>query len=181
MPEPAPERGRYITAIMRWSLGGTVEIEKLAYAAMRLNDSHHLDDEQSELLAIAAATKGVPWPEAAQQVDCLAVARVCQNELFMSRLQKGFDEFLRAREAENEDRANLQLRTLDQHQRDQTENLRNILERHRQAGRESLVRATQGRIDALKARCDQRRPEIERLRRLSPATEDIAVLIVSID
>lgn len=181
VPQPAPERGQYVIAIMRWSLGGTTEVEKLAYAAVRLNDQQYLDNDESEILAIAAATKGVLWPEAPLQVDRSTAARLCQNELFMNRLQKGFDEFLRAREAENEDRASLQLRTLDQHQQDTTTILRDILERHQQAGRGSLVRATQGRIDALKARCDQRRAEIERLRRLSPATEDIAVFLVSVD
>jgi superfamily II DNA or RNA helicase len=178
--EPAPDSGRYLVAVMRWSLGGTSEVEKLAYAGIRLNDRMILEDDRAEILALATASFGTSWPEAADQVDCGTLGTLCQETLILGQLQAGFTRFEEGRQAENEDRAAIQLRTLERHRREQTDKLEEISQRHRAAGRDSLVRATRGRIDALNARCDQRRSEIERRRQLNPSTEDIAVLLVEV-
>jgi hypothetical protein len=132
------------------------------------------------MTAIASATSGVPWPEAGTEVDCDAVAGLCDKEIINGYLQSGFSDFRSAREAENEDRASIQIRTLESHLREQTSRLKQIAADHAAARRLSLVRATEGRIEALKARCEQRRSEIERRRRLNPSMEDIAVLLVEV-
>lgn len=180
IPDPKPHAGRYVIAMARWSLGGTVETEKLAYAGLRIDNHDRLDEDKAEIMAIASATAGDPWPEAAEQVNCGEVADLCDREIIQGRLVVGFDEFRAAREAENEDRATIQIRTLESHLRDQSDRLQEILARHKMANRPSLARATQGRIEALKARCAQRRTEIERRRQLNPSMEDIAVLLVEV-
>ncbi|MGH7075888.1 MAG: hypothetical protein ACREFD_17060, partial [Stellaceae bacterium] len=180
IPDPKPDVGRYVIAIMRWSLGGTIEIEKLAYAGLQLGNASELDDDIAEVLAIAAATNGTPWPEVISQVDYANAARLCDERLINGRLNAGFTDFLNAREAENEDRASIQLRTLERHLNEQTSRLNEIRDRHRIANRPSLVRATEGRIEALNARCEQRQNEIEKRKRLNPSTEDIAALLVEV-
>jgi hypothetical protein len=166
--------------MMRWSLWGTVETEKVAYAGMDIDGPSLIEDDVAEMLAIASATSAKTWAEASEQVDCRAVAALCERELILGCLHSGFTEFLRAREAENQDRAAVQLRTLDRHLKEQLARMQEILDRHRAANRASLVRATQGRIDALRMRCEQRRAQIEQRRQLNPSTEDIAVLLVEV-
>lgn len=172
--------GRYILAAALWSFRGLQDSERLAYAAAPMeNFSDLLDPEVAERMAIAAVESGTDWIEARNQVD-LEQAYVAANEGPLGHLD---DEFIAAEReiaARNEDRADLQLRTLDQHLLQQVAKLEAIRDQHRSLGRESLAKATVGRIDALRKRVEQQKLRIEGRRSVRSDAKEIAIAIVQI-
>lgn len=128
---------------------------------------------------MAAVASGEDWLEARNVVD-LEHAYHIANEVLLGRLDEEYEAFERQLRAKNEDRADIQLRTLEQHLKQQTEKLQEILQKHRELGRESLVKATQGRLRALEARVEQRRMRIQSGREVRSQSREIAIAIINI-
>ena len=172
--------GIYVMAAMLWSFRGLQDTEKLAYAAASLDRGEDvLEPEDAERLAVAAMAKGEDWLEARNVVD-LERAHQIANDILFGSLDEEYEAFAGKLKAKNEDRADIQLRTLDQHLRQQTRKLREILEKHRASGRDSLAKATEGRIRALKNRVEQQRMRIEGRRAVSSEPREIAIAIIRV-
>lgn len=178
--EAPVDPGTYVLAATLWSFHGLQDAEKLAYAATRLDGPDALlEPEVGERLAVAAVASGEDWIEARNVVD-LERAYEVVNDVLLGNLDEEYEGFSRELRARNEDRADIQLRTLDQHLRQQTSKLEAIREKHRERGRESLAKATEGRIKALEGRVEQQRLRIESRRAVRSESREIAIAIVQI-
>lgn len=177
---PAVKPGNYILAATKWSFVGLQDTEKLAYAAALLEKPDEiLEPDYAERLAVAAIASGDDWPEARNVVD-LEHAYHVANEVLFGKLDNEYKDFFQELSARNEDRADVQLQTLKQHLQRQTEKLNEILRKHLACGRDTLVKATEGRIRALQNRAEQQRIRIENRRVVRSDAEDIAIAIIQI-
>lgn len=172
--------GTYVLGVMKWALGGALATEKLSFAGLDLKTGGQLPIDHAEALSIAAANEGVFWSDASAEVDLEEVAQLCEELLFRGALSQGFDTFVEERMAENDDRASVQLRTLERHRSQRVEVGKGVIAVHRAAGREGLGKAIEAQIKAFEDRCQRRKEEIERARTLEPSTEDIAVVLVRV-
>jgi superfamily II DNA or RNA helicase len=172
--------GTYILAAVLWSFQALQDTEKLAYAAALLQKPERvLDPELAERLAVAAVERGADWLEARNVADLDRAYRVA-NDVLLAHLDEEYESFGRELRARNEDRADIQLVTLDQHLRQQAARLQETLEKHRMRGRTSLVKATDGRIRAIHNRVEQQRLRIEARRQVRSQSREIAIAVIRV-
>lgn len=173
--------GIYVLAVQRWSFHGLQDTEKLAYAATSADrPSEVFESQLAERLAAVSAESGEEWLEAANEVDLDLVYNIANN-ILMDKLDKEYEAFVAELKARNEDRADIQLQTLNQHFHRQMEQLNRVLETHKLHGRVSLVRATEGRIRALENRVQQQRLRIESRREVRAESVEIAIALILIE
>ena len=172
--------GTYLVAVARWSVKALQATEKLVYGAAPLvSDAKLLDGDTAEKLALAAAAQGSNWLEARETVD-LAAAFELANDVLFGHLDDRYDEFVEEIRAQNEDRADIQERTLDNHIRSQREVLGQVRSDHLTKGRASLAKATEGRLRKLEERVAQRRLAIQAGRRLVADKDEIGVAFIRV-
>ena len=170
--------GIYVLAVAHWSFQGLQDTEKLAYSVTELEGSDvNYDPDDAERLAAIAVARGEDWLEARNVID-LERAYYVANESLFGKLDDEYQLFVQELKARNEDRADIQLRTLEQRYRQQMVKLGEIREKHRTYNRGSLVKATEGRINALKNRVTQQRLKIESQRKIREESRDIAIAII---
>ena len=174
-------KGHYAVAISRWSLVGTVTTDKLAFAGLNATDRSMISEETAEALVMLAASEGNPWPEVMNDIDCGQLAAECDRALFEGTLRQDFARFVAQRKAESDDRADVQLRSLNKHERQQSERLREMRGAHESAGRQGLARAAEARLQTLRRRCALRRDEIAKQRVVRESSEDIAIVVISVE
>jgi hypothetical protein len=173
--------GVYVFAVQLRSLRGLQEIEELCFAAAPLGDgSPLLLEEEAERLVVAAANSGRDWLSAAEDVDLDAVFHVA-NEMCLGSLEDRYNIRLRDITNENEDRADIQLRMLEKHSEAQRSALEEVAAKHRRRDRQALVKATEGRMNALEGRVERRRLHIEERRSVQASSRDIAVGLVLVE
>jgi superfamily II DNA or RNA helicase len=178
--EGLPPAGTYLIGCSLWSVRGLRTIEKLMFLAKPLaRNAEFLSEIASEQLAVTAAMDGSDWLEARNKVD-FELAHELANEDLFGELDDRYQVFVDEIRAQNADRAEIQERSLDRHLGSQLGKLTEIAEKHRQAGRDSLVKATQGRIEALKARVDRQRRQINDKSEIRDESQDICVALVEL-
>ncbi len=173
--------GVYVLADALWSFRGLQDTEKLAYLAAPLNVPEQLiEPDDAERLVAVAVDSGRDWLEAINIID-LEQAYFIANDVLYGKLYEDYEVVAQELWAKNEDRADLQLQTLTQHYQRQKLMLHETLDKHRQANRDPLVKATEGRIKALEQRFEQQRLKIEKRRDFTHDAREIAIAIIKID
>lgn len=171
--------GVYVFATDRWSLRGVRDIEKLVFLANPLEvGASFLSEEASERLVSTAARRGQDWLSAANLVD-LEMAREI-TEACSSELHIRYEQFVKQVGNENNDRADLQEKTVIRHRDRQVEVFEHIKQRHIQRGYDSLARATEGRIAALRTRMDRKLLEIQKGRELRHHKQEVCIGLVRV-
>lgn len=174
------EPGDYAFAIDHWSLSGLRDIERIYYSVAGPGESSaFLDADKGESLITLAAIHGTDWLSADSVVD-LQNARA-RAEQCLTRSIREYDRFVRDTENENNDRADLQLASLERHSSRQLNMLNEVLLGHRAKGREPLAKATEGRIAKLKERVSWKSRDIESNRDIKSNRNDICVGIVRVE
>ena len=154
----------YVLAVARWSIEGLQAVEKLAFAAARLEKSaNELTGNDAERLASACARHGQDSFEGKMTVDIDSGVLIADDRLF-GQLEIEFEEYVEDVRRQNADRADLQLNNLERHLTNQRQQMLRVRDQHASAGADSLVKATEGRIRALENRIEQRRLKIEKNR-----------------
>ncbi len=177
---PVVRQGTHVLVIALWSFQGLQDSERLAYAATSLDSaSELLDTDTAERIAVAAIAHGEDWLEARNIVDIERAYRVA-NDVLLGDLDEEYETYTQELRARNEDRADIQLRTLDQHLGQQTAKLEEIRQKHDASGHYSLVKATEGRVRALQHRVGQQRRRIESRRNVRSQSREIAIAIIDI-
>jgi superfamily II DNA or RNA helicase len=173
--------GVYVFAIQHWAVGGVQDIERLYYAAIQIGgDSGFLAEEDAERLVGAAVLNAEDWLSAADTVDFTEAARLA-NDTCLAAADSEYKIFIDERRAQNDDRADIQERAAEGHFRTRHETLINVRDRHVQAGRHGLARATEGQIEALKRWVAREQQRIAERRRLTEQKEDICVGIILLE
>jgi len=171
--------GPYVFSIKRWSIHGTRDIEKLNYVVKKMDEqSDYLSEDEAETLITTAGMYGVDWMAARNTAD-LSLAKDIASDC-IEESERLYDLYIKQIKNENEDRAELQRQSLIRHRDRQMETLSNIKETHMVKERASLVKATQGRIDALGNRIKLKLIEIERQKQLSHRPEDVCIGLINI-
>ena len=169
--------GTWVAVVSFWSIEGLTTTERLVYAASR--DGETVAAELAERLVLAAAYGGEDWIEARAELDLDAAT--LEAERLFDDLARRFRRHVGEVRAENEDRADIQGRNLERHLRTQLATLQGVRGRHLARGRTALVKATEGRISALKERVDRQRQRIEERRRIQEQDDDILVVVVRVE
>lgn len=175
--------GRYAFLVQKWMLSGLQEIERLAYSAALLKVPHALlPASTAELLITAASSKGRDWLGARADRDLAKAARVVET-VCLKELNSRYRLEVESELLQNEDRADLQQRSLERHFDTQQERLARILSDHVDRGRTALAKATEGRIRALEARVERQRIQIAERRRFRHRSEDTCagLIVVGIE
>lgn len=179
--EHAPKLGTYILAASRWSVTGLQSNERLVFAAASIDDDEPelLRRSEGEHLVKYCAKYGVDWPEASRILDMARATEIADQKLY-GQLDLDFEEFVEDLRRQNEDRATLQARNLERHLGNQRRKYIAVREEHRRAGRDSLAKATDGRINALENRIERQRLSIESKRKISPRNDEVLVALVHV-
>ena len=145
-------------------------------------------DDDAERLMLAGAATSTAWPDADLELDCVALARRCK-EVLDEHLASRFNDEERSIRAEQEDRVLIQLRTLEQRLREQRRPLEDTIDRQRRRIDDGSADATkaaralamnEGKLRKLEERAAVRRQEIERARRQSSESEQLAVAVIEV-
>jgi SNF2 family DNA or RNA helicase len=169
--------GVYVFSVERWSIRGIREIERIHISAGSLSSGQGmLSDDQAEKLVMTAARQGDDWQVAANVFDFNKAAELIEK--FMVQAEKKYETYVEQLRYENNDRADVQEKSLKRHRDQQLEKLADLLER--QIDRERIARMTRGRIEALKSRVDQKLMEIQSRRELRHLKQEICVGIIRI-
>jgi len=167
-PEAAAETpcGDYMFAIRRWTFKGVKDEEWLQTAACNIATGDILDDAAGEALVNHARLRGADWLVGANVIDRqLLGQRLDDLELHLA---GAYDRATKRKQDENADRLMFQLHGIDQHVQDRLRVLHDIRGRHELAGRGSLAKATQGRIEKLRARINLKREQVLQRERVVP-------------
>lgn len=152
--------GVYILVAALWSIQGLQTTERLMYAGCPLvTPESLLSDTQAEKIFMSSLIQGKDWLEAGNTINREEAYRIANDTLF-SHLDEGFRKFVNEVKAENEDRADLQERTLTTHLENQTVQLEEVKQRHLNRGWVSLAKATEGRLEKLRNRVERERHKI---------------------
>jgi hypothetical protein len=162
----------------RWMVEGVQTKEQLYFAAAPLGDAAALADEAAEQLIVRAATLGTDWPEAKNVIDLPQASEVANRLSAVAETE--YRAYVQRMRDDNNDRADLQLATLDRHLRNQTEKLQAVREKHIAAGRGNLAKATARQIEILQQSVNFKRQKIERQRRLEPRHEEACLGVIKV-
>jgi superfamily II DNA or RNA helicase len=171
--------GTYVFSVKRWSIHGTRDIEKLNYVVKRMDEqSNYLPEDEAENLITTAGIHGVDWMAARNTAD-LSLAKDLAYDC-IEESERLYETYIEQIRNENDDRAELQRQSLIKHRDRQMATFNEIKNTHRLKGRTGLVKATQGRIDALKNRIDLKLIEIERQKQLNHHPEEVCIGLINI-
>lgn len=171
--------GAYVFTVEQWSIAGLRDIERLAFVVAPIADPvNYLPDDAAELLVTTAARSGESWPEASGELDMSAMAAIADG--FLEEGEKRYGAYITELEAENNDRADIQERSIRRHGERQRSRLREVLARHRARGRERMVALTKGRLAALEERINQRLMRIDQRRRLRHHKQEVCIGVIRV-
>jgi len=170
--------GDYVFSVQRWSVMGLQEREVIHFTAAEVGSGRSLDTEDAEYLVTTAAMKGTDWLEARYTVELSRAAELTNQCLLNA--EKQYDAYVKQLVNENNDRADLQERTLERHLANQLEKLEAVKNGHLEHGRDSLVKATEARIAALRERVKRKLSAINERRELRNRKDDVCVGIIRV-
>lgn len=145
----------YVFNVQRWQVAGLREVEKLNIVATSLVSGQQLESNLAEQLVDQALNNGEDWRDPHLDADLgLAADRVTTMDDLAS------DEFLRFEQQcidENQDRASIQITSIERFEQRRRKKLQEIMQAHLHRGRPGLAEATRGQIDKLTERCEVQR------------------------
>ena len=158
--EVAVEPGLYAFSVLRWSVRGLRDMERLDYAAAAVGEGKiPLQPVEAEQLIAAAVNRGMAWPGARSSTQ---LSLIVESVIAIGGAQESrFKSYVKDLRAENADRASVQERILDERYRTQRSGLEDLLERYRREGRTRAFLLTEGRLRALEIRTKRQRRDIE--------------------
>jgi len=169
----------YVFTVERWSIRGVRDIDLLQITACPFtNPEELLNDELAERLVTSAARKGTDWQAAATEVELEKAGRLADKLLTKSEYQ--YESYIQQVEHENEDRADIQEKSVRTHLNSQLDMLQTIKQRQLDQGKERIARMTQGRIDALLSRLSLRLEEIQQRRDLRSDKHEICIGLIKV-
>jgi SNF2 family DNA or RNA helicase len=171
------KQGVYAFWAKLWSFRGVRHFERLCCVVKQTSGSS-LSDDAAEKLVSSASRYGEDWhsPEDEISID------IIENNITqcLNRAEKMYDDTIKDIEAENNDRADIQEKSLKQHVDKQMLKLHTILAKHEAYGRINLMKATMGRIENLSKRMDLKLNDINSKRLLTRLSKDICMGIVKV-
>lgn len=176
---PTAPKGRFLCFVDRWSISGLRDTETLLFLVKDLETGEYLsDDDLAEQLVTVSARQGEDWLDAAVEVDPAAIERAVEDCYGVCLTR--YEDYVARIEAENYDRADIQSKALLTHRDSAVSSLRAVREKHVAADRYQLVKATDGRIEQLNARIDQRLRAIESNRDITRSRTEVVIGVLEV-
>lgn len=153
--------GLYAFVSQRWTVEGLRNYEKIHHEVRCLADGSVVEETQiaSSLVEVAAALGQCSDQLPSEGDELLAILSEYVDELEFE-ADGLFHQFEERCRLENEDRRRIQLRGVDRFEERGIESLDRTLLGHRTMGRDALVAATEGRMRALRNKCQILRDKI---------------------
>ncbi len=172
--------GIYTFHVERWSIQGVREKEQLYFSVATIESgSERLTYEDAEILVTTTALRGNDWLAASNEVDA-ELAQASLNECINYALYQ-YEEFVRKENNENADRADFQSVSLKRHQDRQLETYEIVRQRYIDSNRLRMIPATEGRMNTLKERVNQKLTEIERHRKITHNQMDVCLGLIRVN
>jgi hypothetical protein len=155
------ERTTYAYTVVRWTVSGARDVERLEYLIQHLVTGSQMDGERAEFLINTAAMHGRDWLSASNVLDHHRTASVldeCRAEL-----EERFRAFRDAQIRENQDRVNFMVSTLQHHLENQRRKFQERIQRYMQFGTEKqkkMIPAERGRLNKLAQRINAKIAEL---------------------
>ncbi|MGM0597688.1 MAG: helicase-related protein [Myxococcota bacterium] len=182
---PSLFAGIYLFYVERWTVKGVRDIEKMVYFARPLSSNskyvneNYLNEKVAEQLVTSAAKNGTDWLSATNMIDVDKYIPLIEE--MMDRTEQEYHKYISVLQNENYDRADLQEKTLRLHMQRQEEKLNDVLERHKEKGNHKMIAPTQGLIDKMRARLENKIARIQRKRELQHHRAEVCLGIVQLD
>jgi len=174
-------KGIYVFTVQKWRVRGLQEIEQLHFAVVPMNDPQQLlSDQAAEKLVLSATLYGKDWLEARSTIALDRAADHAWN-FCLPHSDRKYDEYVTEMQNKNADRADIQEKTLDRHLKNQLAKLNDVLEKHKRLGRDSLAKATEGKMIKLKNRVERKMIEIRQRREIFHSKDLICTGIVKVE
>ena len=170
--------GDYAFALRRWRFGGGRPVDELRARSVRIGDENVLPADQSWELVSAGKQYGMDWPEAKLDVDrdrTLKAIDWCQ-----AKLDQDHDRAHLDRKNGNDDRIDLQVTTLQRRADRQLVRQYKVVQQHKEHGRETLVKATEGRIRGIERRRDTEIAQRESKRNFTSHQEEMCAGVIRV-
>lgn len=172
--------GDYRLAVARWNFEALRPEERLWFGVEPVASGElPLSDEEAERLVMLAAEHGEDWPTASADIDIEEVAEAVEQGLLVEARER-FEKYTAQVRAQNDDRADAQLRSLERHLQAQRARHADLIARHRARGYAGLVKAEEANIRRLEAKVEQQSVVIESRRRLSSSLDEVCVGILRV-
>jgi hypothetical protein len=173
--------GIYVFTVQKWRVRGLQEIEQLHFAVVPMNEPQQLlSDQAAEKLVLSATLHGKDWLEARSTIALDRAADLAWN-FCLPHSDRKYDEYVTEMQNKNADRADIQEKTLDRHLKNQLAKLNDVLEKHKRLGRDSLAKATEGKMIKLKNRVERKMIEIRQRREIFHSKDLICTGIVKVE
>lgn len=170
----------YLFYVERWTVQGIKDIERMVYFARTTNEnSQFLSEEKAEQLVTGVAKCGVDWLSATNEIDASSLVPLVGES--MDAAEQQYSEYIEYLKNENNDRADLQEKTLNLHMERQRIKLEDILNNHERKGNFKMIAPTRGKIEKLETRVRDKIREIEERRKLLHHRKEVCIGIVRVD
>ena len=153
--------GIYVYCVMRWSVSGSRDIERLEYLVKGLDNSMLIDGDAAELMVNTAALEGNDWLGAAMSIDSQQAASL--QDACRAELEERFYEFSAAHKREDADRIRLMVRSLEHHVENKKRKSEDLIARYSASGeakRMRMIPAERGRLKKEMQRVEGRIAEL---------------------
>ncbi|ABM18401.1 SNF2-related protein [Marinobacter nauticus] len=177
---PGIEPGIYVYTVARWSVGGAIDTEKLAYVVKRL-DGETLDEESAEFLVNSSALKGDDWRSVKNEIDTEEVAELF--DVARVELEDSFSEYRQQMIRANTDRVRMMVASLEKELKTKTARSEERINEYRQSGdpkKLKMIRPEEGKKAKLKTRLTDRIKEIQLREKLTVGKKSIAAGVVKV-
>jgi hypothetical protein len=179
MEIPGVATGVYAFYVEKWSLQGVRSIEKMNIEARESRTgSTPLEPEHAEKLITTAARLGKDWLSAANTEDIGAALESVKACISASRVR--YERYTRQVNHENNDRADLQEKSLRAHLERQLSRQESLYDRQIAEGRESIARMTKGRIDSLKTKFEHKLRSITEGRVIKAQKREVCMGLIKV-
>ena len=170
--------GVYGFFVKRWQIVGVRDSERLAYAAVNLSTKKSLLEDQAERLVNSASNTGKDWIAARNLID------ISKLELAYEQCEDILDDayryYIDRIERENEDRADVLVNTAKNHFEGQIARIQELIDNSKRQGKDKMIPANEGKIRKHKQRLADRLMEIEKGRKISHSSGDVALGVIKV-
>lgn len=173
--------GMYVFGAQLWSISGLQDIEHLFFsAALDGENVIQLSDADAEKLVMSAAKSGRTWLAARTTLD-LDHVRDIANDVCLAHADRAYDVRVAEVQAQNEDRADIQERSITRHYESRRFVLTSVRDRHVAHGRMPLARATEAQLASLGRQYERERIRINSGRNLTKRKLEACVGVICVE
>ena len=177
---PALSARDYLFYVERWTVQGVKDIERMVYyARTSAETSAFLSEDEAEQLVTCAARAGVDWLSVKNELNISLLTPLA--EACMDAADQRYSEYISFLENENNDRADLQEKTLKVHMERQREKLQAVLRKHEEKGNLKMLAPVRGQIEKMEIRVRDKMRAIEGRRKLQHHRKDVCLGIIRVN